>query len=1132
MTRKLSIVVFLSLLLFAFFAVSAFGMATKGNHNQVKVGTLPKAKLAGAERNTGYTNPEPNVQNQSLGVDEINSLSPGLQIGTTTYDYQSNCRMNRQVGIRGNEYVHFDWMYQTDSTDGGDRGTGYNFWDSDDGELNFGSVGCNVHPRLGSENNYSGYVGLDVDTEGKVNISNHHDEGNGYASTIWYDFQSGTCYFSPYRSKLPDSTMSAPDLYDEQDEYEQIWPSHEYQVWSGDTVTHLFTNQFEESIEPSYIAYFRRVGSDTLGYWEYPPMVVDTIPVISQMVTASRVSGKVALVWAGPIPDVQGDNESSLRGAQRENDLFYKLSDDMGATWGPDVNATWNKTDEGWWLHGDLSALYGTDDYLHVIWDAREVTPISGGTYAHFYGCRLFHWSNRPDQNNLIRVIKDANWDLPEAPNYCYGGAWNEMSIVKMSISECEGKMYAVFCQFNDIYNGISDDCHEDAFSAGRPSTANGEVWISVSNNWGFNWDQARNLTNSYTPYCNTEEAGNECDSDVWPSAARFGSQVVTGDYAGADVVDPSEGVYTGDYYLDVTFINDKFGGGCVQDAGIWTINPVKWIRVPCIDPVPNPVLSTSPGQITDPAWTMPNVQLDTTIRLENIGNAPLDISDISVAYVSGADWISLDVTSGINISHLDPNYYELGIHLNASGVITTGPTVVEGYLEITSTSLGGSVDSFYISLIVADHVQFPVEGDIRTDCTRIIWNNAGNIGKGGNPPDGGYNLNFFDDCDITENTSGANDNINVYLYDGSPFILRKTSTDTLLNSYVFDANWLTSDGLRPLEDPTIDSTGHADYRYVYTGEFSTQDTAITARIKYYAPTHADSCEFIVMRQEFTNTSGGVINDIYFGQLFDWDIPSDTTVRNGSDFDAPGGVGSMDVMWCYGGEYGPDDIANNDCILADQRLAGYAFYNGYRLPAGNQETDSLENPKGPWWTHLNDDWVSPTGNFVGSQLYSKMELMGSTWETWEATAEGSTNPDSMFQDLNMVSTYGKFSMNNNDTLIFVTILSASTDGTSGLLTNIAKARAWIASRPYIFEWPEFNPGCCVVPGDANHNGVVNILDITFTIAYLYKGGAAPVCLDEADANSNEVINILDITYNIAYLYKGGAAPICGDLGHK
>ncbi|PKK85105.1 MAG: hypothetical protein CVT49_00760 [candidate division Zixibacteria bacterium HGW-Zixibacteria-1] len=74
------------------------------------------------------------------------------------------------------------------------------------------------------------------------------------------------------------------------------------------------------------------------------------------------------------------------------------------------------------------------------------------------------------------------------------------------------------------------------------------------------------------------------------------------------------------------------------------------------------------------------------------------------------------------------------------------------------------------------------------------------------------------------------------------------------------------------------------------------------------------------------------------------------------------------------------------------------------------------------------------------------------------------------------------------------------------------------------------PGCCKVAGDANNNDAVNILDVTFIINYLYKGGAAPVCSDKADANGNNVINILDVTYLISYLYKGGPAPICGTTG--
>ncbi|RKX30835.1 MAG: hypothetical protein DRP46_04595, partial [Candidatus Zixiibacteriota bacterium] len=55
-----------------------------------------------------------------------------------------------------------------------------------------------------------------------------------------------------------------------------------------------------------------------------------------------------------------------------------------------------------------------------------------------------------------------------------------------------------------------------------------------------------------------------------------------------------------------------------------------------------------------------------------------------------------------------------------------------------------------------------------------------------------------------------------------------------------------------------------------------------------------------------------------------------------------------------------------------------------------------------------------------------------------------------------------------------------------------------------------------------------ILDVTYIINYLYKGGAAPECPAEADPNATCSINILDVTTIINYLYKGGAAPQCPD----
>jgi hypothetical protein len=76
-------------------------------------------------------------------------------------------------------------------------------------------------------------------------------------------------------------------------------------------------------------------------------------------------------------------------------------------------------------------------------------------------------------------------------------------------------------------------------------------------------------------------------------------------------------------------------------------------------------------------------------------------------------------------------------------------------------------------------------------------------------------------------------------------------------------------------------------------------------------------------------------------------------------------------------------------------------------------------------------------------------------------------------------------------------------------------------------------------GDVNCSYTVNILDITYLISYLYKGGPEPCpILDAGDANYScdiedpITVNILDITYLISYLYKDGPAPctICLEAG--
>ncbi len=68
-------------------------------------------------------------------------------------------------------------------------------------------------------------------------------------------------------------------------------------------------------------------------------------------------------------------------------------------------------------------------------------------------------------------------------------------------------------------------------------------------------------------------------------------------------------------------------------------------------------------------------------------------------------------------------------------------------------------------------------------------------------------------------------------------------------------------------------------------------------------------------------------------------------------------------------------------------------------------------------------------------------------------------------------------------------------------------------------------GCCTLRGDANGDSNLNVSDLTFMVNYLFKGGAAPACLDHADVNNDGNVNVADLTFMVNYLFKGGPAPV-------
>lgn len=66
-----------------------------------------------------------------------------------------------------------------------------------------------------------------------------------------------------------------------------------------------------------------------------------------------------------------------------------------------------------------------------------------------------------------------------------------------------------------------------------------------------------------------------------------------------------------------------------------------------------------------------------------------------------------------------------------------------------------------------------------------------------------------------------------------------------------------------------------------------------------------------------------------------------------------------------------------------------------------------------------------------------------------------------------------------------------------------------------------------MPGNANCTDDVNVGDVVFLIAYIFRGGIAPPIADWADVNHDCKVNVGDAVWLINYIFKNGPAPAKG-----
>ena len=1125
MTRKLAEILFLSLLMLSFLAVSAFGISQDKRvlNTQVRTDlykTFPKAKLAGADQ----------YLYGDAGGDEINvysrfgydngKASPdtgvGKVLGYTTYDYQHNGRMTRQVGWRGTENVHFAWMKKNNDTPGGYRVTSYQLWDADDGALVWdattGLGGISIHPQ----NERSGYCGVDVMSDGRGLPYNHYNTTgvatDPYRSTLWPDDNPGEGDFGPNVTGVPDALLADSVTG------EFIWPYVTFQLYNNDTIMHVVAGENEAVNVATEIRYFRRLGGptdDNESWDDY--MIVDNSPVNAYVVEAAgpnvdpTYAGKVAIVWVAHLPATPGGNVSTkptsqaLLVEQNMNDIYYKVSTDGGENWSATDNITEiDSTVGGWVCLADVGAVIDTAGQLHVVWAGRNMGSLEqGATGANAtdwlwplfpFNSRIFHWTDAYPGTEYITIVQDGSWDWTTFDTTtCWGGAWHSMSLNHPQISQCDTNLYVTFNQFHDLGNQIWRSCSQrywDGFD--REGSAQGNIWMKVATvrNAGLNWDPARMLT-AFTGPCDTIGGASgfpECHSHFYHSMAREGMYNDYGDFGNAVVIDPGGSSAIPDMFLDIMYIDDMDPGGVIQGEGGWTISPVKWFRVPCLEPVSQPDLALEPTAIDLPSWNKPGVDVDTVVTITNIGNAVLTVSSITAEEIEGpSGWLTKDLSTASITEQVPNNYEDLTITIKGSLVSPGGVAVCRGRIILDSDA-PGQYDTIPVGFIVADTVQFQEYDTLVTENLSLSVNNDGNIGGGGAAiADFGGQMDFFLardgglECDTT--LAGDHNHAETYLFEASPFICRIEGTDTLVSAAVHSMDWIRNytwagikDGMVPQEGlPAISNS--TVWNYAYSGKYYSADSAIVFESEYLAPADVDTSKWIAQVITMANNTDAAINGIYLGEIADWDIPSDSLARNGSNFDA-----TRKLMYLYGFETPTqaDTVGNNDCAVADQRYGGTSWYYGWKKH--NTSKTMYENPQG-LFTGRVAVWLnetSPTGHLVPDSLYRKLSTFGG-YEPW--TAQSVTGPESLYQDLVMFTVAGQFDLDVGDTVRFVKYMASEYQGgLSGLQASIDEAVHYGLVHGAV---------CCRAwgqPGDVNLDNKVNILDIVGLINYKYKDG--------------------------------------------
>ena len=1035
--RKLTILTLALLYVFSLAAVSAFAAnGARGDNNHARMWPSERMNQPLLETKPGTSSDngsKADVSHMALGY-LMTGISPGILLGSTSYDLQHNMRMARQVEVGADNRVHFIWTAAPFPFDANSRAVQYSSYRNGVLDESYSLSGF-------LDKSPGRFCSIDVYAS-RALVSYHYTNAGNNLTTSALDIASAGGNFATVDPRSDTVNCEGIIAGGGTTVAPYIWPVVAAdQDGTGKLVVHIAASEGNTAGGSwSAIAYYRGVGASLTapmvpGLYGTCGMFVDSCEATGYDIAASPYNNDVVIAYP------------KARQANRENnDLAYRLSTDMGASWGPIVNVTKYDPKASTRCSGDLSVLFTSDGYFHILYVENNY---DSATSTDNEQCKLKQWSSQYPNNTSM--VLDAN----EIDANCNTASF-EYNVAKVTLTQCHSTslakdlLYAVYSR--QLGTTADPDCSHLLYH-------NQEVFMSPSSTMGETWGAPVNLTNTKTNDC----LAGACADDGSTSSARY-------------VTDS----------LRIEYLEDLDAGSAVgNDATTSELDPVKFLTYSCIDMAPYRVLTCTPSAIKYPFHAAKNAFATQELTLVNGGNQSID-------------WTSALVGSGVTVSLLPASGSVPAGYTNSATVTAkVGTKSSEGLFHNTirfTYDSGTKTFDVPIDFYVFDSWFLPQDVAIRTANNKMLVNQAGQAASDYTGSSFSYFVTGGEDF-ITDASLIMGNSV-----DNLSWLIFKNGQGEPTDANNFGR-------LYALSNTTYDTTTFQSYRVAY-GKGTNRDSTVGFDVNWYAAKFVDSADFYVGHFEVykgkNNPTGTVPGlDIAFG--CDWDVPSDTSSDNSIGYDSLRQMIYLQGEYSAAREFGYaasaaylEKTVSPDSADADETLqpiaGGFAWGNqqqvygqqGYVVDSVWKYMQAVDSPHPYSSLWLTGDSIGDMSIvMVVAKNYTVTPTSRLKFDIVLAAKRAQTNLDGL-AGLNLAVDQARALISNRGRC------SACGDANSDGSVDISDVVYLIA---HIFSGGT-SPRWCDYPkgkGDANGDHQVDISDAVYLIARIFSGGKAPHC---------------------------------------